>query len=267
MRRILFSAAAALAVALGLAAAADAAVKETIEETYSISSDGRVSVENVNGSIDIIAWDRSEVFVRAFKKARHKSDLQKLEVEIDASSDYVRIRTHHGHHRGWMSFFNWFGDKQGTVRYEIKVPRGVRLNEIRTVNGSIHIRSTRELIDAQTVNGTMTLEDVGGPLQLSTVNGSMKAQVSELTKYGDISMNSVNGSVRLDLPQDASAEISVKSVNGSIDTDFAAQNRSRFFVGRSMRTTIGGGAADVDIHTVNGSVRIRTDGAIRNASR
>jgi DUF4097 and DUF4098 domain-containing protein YvlB len=268
MNRILLTSFATLVLVLCLTAAADAAVKETIEKTVPIAADGRLSVQNVNGAIEISGWDRPEVHVVAIKKARDRDELEEIEVEIIESGDHVKIRTHHGERRGWMGLFtNWFNNDKGEVRYEIRVPSTVELDQVRTVNGSVYIRSTGDRINAEAVNGSLTLENVSGPLRLSTVNGTLKVHIVDMGKTGGISMNTVNGSVRLNLPADCDASFAVKSVNGSIDTDFNSGRTSRFIVGRSMRATLGSGEIPVDIKTVNGSVVIRTDGSIQSASR
>jgi hypothetical protein len=268
MRRQFLSWIPALALCVGLASAAGAAVTETIEKSFPIEADGRVSVENVNGTIDITGWDRAEVRVRAIMKARSRRDLEELDVEIRDSPGRLRIHTHYGSRRGWWALlFNWFEGDRGSVRYELMVPHGVRLDDVRTVNGSIHIRTTRERIDAMTVNGSMTLEDVGGPLDLSTVNGSIKARVADLGGVCCVGIKSVNGSIRLDLPAETSAELVVKSVNGSIQSDFEAERRTRSFVGRSFRATLGDGETDIAINTVNGSVRLRGRGVFQSAAR
>ena len=64
-------------------AAALAAVKdetEKIDQSYPLSANGRVSVSNVNGSIEMIAWDRNEVRLEATKIADSRESLDLIEL-------------------------------------------------------------------------------------------------------------------------------------------------------------------------------------------
>ncbi|HYE65584.1 MAG TPA: hypothetical protein VD966_08375 [Pyrinomonadaceae bacterium] len=45
-------------------------VREEFHQTYPLTPDGRISLENMNGSVRITAWDRQEVKVDAVKRAQ-----------------------------------------------------------------------------------------------------------------------------------------------------------------------------------------------------
>jgi DUF4097 and DUF4098 domain-containing protein YvlB len=67
----------------------------------------------------------------------------------------------------------------------------------------------------------------------------------------------VNGSITLELPEGAGAEVSASNVNGGIETDFPITVRRVGFVGHRLRGTIGDGGPRLELSTVNGSIRIR----------
>ena len=48
-----------------LAAFAGQEVREEFHHSYPLSSQGRVHLENVNGNVRIVAWDREEIKVDA----------------------------------------------------------------------------------------------------------------------------------------------------------------------------------------------------------
>jgi hypothetical protein len=50
-------------------------VTEEFHQTYSLTSDGRVSLNNINGAAHISAWDRNEVKVDAVKRADDQDGL------------------------------------------------------------------------------------------------------------------------------------------------------------------------------------------------
>jgi DUF4097 and DUF4098 domain-containing protein YvlB len=66
----------------------------------------------------------------------------------------------------------------------------------------------------------------------------------------------VNGSIKLQLPANANAEVDFKSVNGHLDSDFPLTVQGS--IGRhSVHGTIGSGGRTLDIKTVNGSGELR----------
>ena len=50
-------------------------VREEFHQTYPISATGRVSLENINGDVQIKVWDRAAVQVDAVKKAYRRDRL------------------------------------------------------------------------------------------------------------------------------------------------------------------------------------------------
>ena len=72
-----------------------------------------------------------------------------------------------------------------------------------------------------------------------------------------VEADTVNGTVRIYLPANASAHIVAETVNGSIDADDFGLEAEKGFVGRDLDGEIGGGDARVKLDTVNGSIRIK----------
>src|ERR1700757_1739856 len=77
---------------------------EEFHQTYGITADGRVELDNINGDVHISTWDRNEVKVDAVKYADSKEKLEEAKIEIDSGKEYVSIRTKYPHHdQSW----NW----------------------------------------------------------------------------------------------------------------------------------------------------------------
>src|SRR5215472_6210905 len=125
-----------LAFALG-AHAADrrGSLTEEFHQTYTLSPDGRIELDNINGDVHISSWDRNEVKVDAVKYAGTKERLDEAKIEVDASQSYVSIRTRYperDHDFNW----GWRNNPAG-VEYTLTVPRGARLDEIKLINGRL----------------------------------------------------------------------------------------------------------------------------------
>ncbi len=54
-------------------------VQEEFHQTYQLARDGRVQLENINGSVRITGWDRNEVKVDAVKWAYTKERLSRAQ--------------------------------------------------------------------------------------------------------------------------------------------------------------------------------------------
>ncbi len=225
--------------------AAGAEVTGEFHQTYPIAADGRVAIQNVNGNIRISTWDRNEVKVDAIKRAESKEQLDELKILVSASADSVGIRTEYPHHARNMS-----------VEYTLAVPRGVSLDSIETVNGSVTVDGAAGRVHASSVNGGVTLARASGDVDVSTVNGRVEAAVD--TPAGrHIALHTVNGAVRLLLARDAGANVTATTVNGGISNDVDLKVRSIHSGGGSkLEGTVGSGGAEVKLATVNGHITL-----------
>jgi DUF4097 and DUF4098 domain-containing protein YvlB len=238
-----------------LAAAAD--VTETEEFSFDVRPDARVSLENINGSIEISGYAGDKLIVTAHKKAGKQEYLDELKVVIDADADYVRIETRHPDSQG--GWFKWGRDSSGSVSYVLSVPDGVDLDAIETVNGYVEIEAVSGDVKASTVNGALNVSGLAADVNLETVNGSVNARFDRLGAGQRVSAGAVNGRITLVLPADASARIEAETVNGGIDADDFGLKAEKGFVGRDLSGEIGAGEARISLDTVNGSIRIERE--------
>lgn len=241
-------------VFLLLTASTVADVKETEEFSFEINAGGRISLENINGDIQITGDEGDKVKIIAFKKAGKQEYMDELKIVVDADSDYIRIETKHPNKRD--SWFNWGSNRSGSVSYEISVPTGVNLDKITTVNGDIEIEAVSGNVKAETVNGDLIASGLASNVDLETVNGGVNADFDSLGSDQRVSAEAVNGRIVVELPADASARVHAETVNGSIDADDFGLHVDKGFVGRECDGEIGNGDARISLDTVNGSIRI-----------
>jgi len=244
-----------LALAIG-AHASDhrGAFTEEFHRTYPISAEGRIELDNINGSVHISSWDRNEVKVDAVKYADSKERLEEAKIEIESGQDYVSIRTRYpDHDNNW----NWGShNNPASVEYTLTVPRTARLDEIKLINGALDITGMAGEVRASCINGRLEAHDLAGRAKLSTINGRMDAHFSQLSGQ-DIELNSVNGSVELTIPSDSNAEVEASTVSGGISNDFGLHVNHHRFVGHDLRGEIGTGGAHIRLSDVNGRIEIQ----------
>lgn len=229
---------------------------ERFEQTYALNANGRVGVSNVNGSVTIETWDRSEVKLEYVKTADNREHLADVEIKIDARADSFQVETDYGSRkRGRDRESKNNGKLQ--VEYHLTVPHGAVLDEIETVNGSINIANAANTTKASSVNGEVRATNLRGAASLSTVNGTVEADFDQLANGGKISLATVNGQVNLIIPSDANATVKADTLNGSIANDFGLPVRKGEYVGRDLYGRIGSGAVQIRLNSVNGGLAIR----------
>lgn len=231
-----------------LTTAARASVTESFKQTYPLSADGTIHLENVNGDIEIVAWDRAEVSLGAEKKGKTNEDLAKVTLEIDSTPAKLRIKTKYAK-------TGRFGTVNASVRYKLMVPAAARLEKIDSVNSAITVTGVRGSVNLDIVNGSITATGLAANARLESVNGSLHAEFASLAGVTEVKLDSVNGSASVTLPKDAGARIDADTVNGRISVD---QSVKLGKVGRRTFTgQIGTGGPTIELETVNGSISIK----------
>jgi DUF4097 and DUF4098 domain-containing protein YvlB len=229
------------------------ALTEEFHQTYAITPDGRIELDNINGDVHISSWDRNEVKVDAVKYADTKERLDEAKIEVNASKDSVSIRTKypdHDHNWTWSSHNN-----PASVEYTLTVPRTVSLDEIKLINGALDVNGISGEVRASCINGRLEARDLSGRAKLETINGKLDARFSRLAR-NDVELNSVNGGLEVTIPSDSNAEVEASTVSGGISNDFGL-HVSRHMVGHSLRGELGSGGARIKASNVNGHIEIR----------
>lgn len=234
-----------------------AAGQKCVEEqrtTYPLAPDGKVRLENVNGSVRFKAWDRAEIELHVVKRANKQADLEAVKIEVASKPDEITIRTQYP-----KPASGWFKSKQNstTADYVVTVPRKAALARVSNVNGSIEIQGLRGQVNASTVNGRLTASGLANDTSLSTVNGALEVEFEEFAGARSVSLSTVNGKASVTLPRNADATISASTVNGEISADKPFEVKKQRLPGRSFEGTLGNGSAKVKINTVNGAIAIR----------
>jgi DUF4097 and DUF4098 domain-containing protein YvlB len=230
------------------------AFTEEFHQTYALTSDGRVELDNINGAVHISTWDQNEVKVDAVKYADSKERLEQARIDIDSGKDYLSIRTKYPDHD---LTFNWGShNNPASVEYTLTVPRTARLDEIKLINGSLDVTGITGEVHASCINGRLEAHNLSGRADLSTINGHLDAKFDQL-RGSSLELKSVNGSVELTIPSDSKAEIEASTVSGGIDNDFGLHVNHHSFVGHDLRGELGNGGPRIKLSNVNGRIEIR----------
>src|SRR3982751_4696025 len=67
--------------------------KEDFHYSYPLQPGGRLELDNRNGSIDIVGWDRNTIDVSGTKYAPNTNLLQKIKIKVDVNGSNASIAT------------------------------------------------------------------------------------------------------------------------------------------------------------------------------
>lgn len=233
-------------------------LREEFHHQYPLASDGLVHLENITGSVHILAWDRNEVKIDAVKRAYSRQRIAEVDIKIDADPNAIHIKTRYP-----SSTTTWTNDEAhrynnpASVEYTLTVPRGARLGKVELINGPLDIDGLTGEVNLSCINGALTARHLKGIAKLSTINGKLQVTFDRLAQLQTVSLNSVNGNIELSLSSDVSARINASTVHGGITSDFGFVVRRGDYTGRNLAGVLGEGGSPITLSNVNGSINIR----------
>ena len=266
------------AVLLAAAPLADAA--QNLNKRATVAADVAIDVSNVEGRVDVTAWDRNEVDLTAVLE----SDEDKLEFE--ATERQVRIKVVRP---------NDSYDGRDEAILTLRIPKGARIST-ETVSADITVSGVLGEQRLETVSGEVRTQAFDAPVKLSTVSGdgtisgtSGKAAVSvesvsggltidlaaaerlnarsisgdidarvELMPTARVEMETVSGTIKLTMKPPVNAGFELESFSGDIDSCFGqkARDKNRYGPGSELDFTQGSGGARVSISSLSGDIGI-----------
>lgn len=235
-----------LLLAIGVAAwPAGATTVESWKASYPLPAGGRVSVANVQGSIEVEAWDRAEVELTVNKSTEgERAGLSQVEIGVESRGDWLQVRT----------LYPGDLEEPVAVDYRLRVPRQVRLEELRTVNGNIAVRNVEGTLDARTLNGDIEATGIAGSVSARSVNGSVRVALRALPEAGGgIQLETINGDLRLLLPAAADVALELSTVAGRIESGLLFEARGALG-DTTLRARLGRGRIPTRLRTLRGNI-------------
>ncbi len=220
--------------------------------TYEVVADGRLEIVNLNGRIEVSATDGSQIEVRAERVVKARSDeaardlLKQIEMVEESSPSGVRIES--------RSPTRTMGSSH-EIQYTVRVPRSLEL-ALQTTNGGVSVNGVVGRVRAVTTNGGINGRELGGAVDAATTNGSIRVEFDRLADQA-VTLETVNGSIDVRVPSSSKAQVLAQCVNGRIavsgvPVETIGETSRRRFEGRLN----GGGAARIDIETINGAIAL-----------
>jgi hypothetical protein len=225
-----------------------ATTDQVFNQTYKLPAGGHFQLDNVNGSVQVEGWDRDEVEVHAVKSSQNDArDLDQVKIEVESHPGEVDVHTRYPTGEG----------ADVAVEYRIRVPNRVLLGSIQTVNGSLLVRGVDGGGVLRSVNGNVEVTESSGRFSAKTTNGNLRLELRHLIDGAPMNLETVNGSVVLGLPSNASADLRVRNMNGDLYSDFPVTSTETLPGSRAFHGKLGhGGGGAISVRTINGGIRL-----------
>jgi DUF4097 and DUF4098 domain-containing protein YvlB len=222
------------------------AITKEFNQSYQLQPGGSFELQNVNGTVDVQGWDRDTVEVHAVKTAkREESDLDLVSIDVDAKPNAVAVATRYPQNEG----------VEVLVEYTVHVPHCARVEHVGTVNGTLRVSGLERVADLRTVNGNIEVYDGGGSVHARTTNGSVHLELLHVGEKNSAVAETTNGSVLLAVPADTQADLEARCMNGTFISELPIVLESTLRP-REMHGKLGNGGAPIQLHTVNGGIRV-----------
>jgi DUF4097 and DUF4098 domain-containing protein YvlB len=263
--------------------------KNEIKRSFPVSGLARLSVQNVDGQIDIAPGEDGVISVRAYKHPGPGANQTEIEISQDADGR-VSVITHYLEDL-IARLFHPLHSGPARVDYTIRLPMACQV-EVATVSGPARLQGLAGEFDLRSVSGPIVLQDLSGRLRLNTVSGSatgaqvrLEDSLTVETVSGDIILadsfvpavaansvsaqvrlqsalgagpyqfHSVSGDVWLDLPAAAACQVDLHSLSGRLHTVLPASRQQ--VRGGWTRVAIGdAGGPEIRLHSVSGDLHL-----------
>jgi DUF4097 and DUF4098 domain-containing protein YvlB len=226
---------------------------ETDEFTLNHIGKTKVRLENIHGDIIIHKWDSTAGFIIKAERIAsvRKRDLDKplslLRVNIDTSDSEILIESIYEKERGIFKL--QFGDNK--INYKIYLPDNLTMN-IENVNGEIEIYDCSNDFNVENVNGKVLVKNLTGNNKFDLVNGKFEAFLDSVK---GLNVESVNGSITLNLDSSFKGGFDAEWVNGKFNNEGFAFNVSETDK-KHFRGFINEKQPEIKLQTVNGKITI-----------
>ena len=233
------------------------------------SNPGVLEVDQISGSITVVAYSGKEVIVKATvhednhecedceKKGMKKISGSSLNISAEENENVVRI-----HNELWNN----------KTDFDIKVPTNFSLMLETVNNGDIYVEGVNGEMEISNVNGKITLKDISGSASADTTNGELIVDFKSVTSGADMAFSSFNGNVEVTFPRSLKASVKAKSDMGDVYTDFdmdISENRPevdkssksgayKVKIEQWVKGKINGGGPEMLFKTFNGDIMIKS---------
>lgn len=259
-----------LILAMVCALAALPAHADEWSKTYTLSGKPDLRVETSDANIHVSTWDQNTIEAKV-TTSRYRIGEDGIRIDEHQAGDRVEIEVHYPRHGVTI---NWGSMSNHRVDITIQMPREGRV-DLHTGDGHIDVSNLKGDIQLRSGDGSQEISAVEGKLRAVTGDGHIRAsgRFDELElKTGDgrvdahavagstiaasWRLESGDGSVTLEVPENFAADVDLHTGDGHIDLDLPITTAGKIRE-NEVHGKLNGGGNLLTIHTGDGSIRLR----------
>jgi DUF4097 and DUF4098 domain-containing protein YvlB len=226
-------------------------------------------ISNVNGDIRVTAGGDA-VVIKAKKTSDVPEDLDEVDIVVNEVGSTVEVTAEYPE--------RYFEELNVEVEFDIKIPENVKLRAyvvsgdvtvsdvasagIESTSGDVNVFKAYEYVKVSAVSGTIIVDNEDYPteyLKASTVSGNIDLNLSLSESDGVYEISSVSGDVSVNLfGEVTNYDAEIESLSGTVETGLPLEKESGL-VRTSYEGTAGAGTNGIDISTVSGSIKLKTE--------
>ena len=265
-----------------------------IQLRHDASPTAHVSISNIAGTVNVIAWDRNEVQVRG----QLGNGAKPLAITGSHTDMAIKVEPQGG--SGW---FNWKGDNNmAPTTLELHVPKAASLDidvvsaplvidgmdggnievnavsgktrinartpslKVDSVSGGIELAGHAGQADLQTVSGDILAPVLGDEVKLQTISGRIQADGGPWKK---LTLSTVSGNVQLTGALATDGNIGIDSMSGDVQLQLPASTSGNLHASSfsgNLRSDFGtpkepehGPGSSLDVHLGDGRGKINVE--------
>jgi Toastrack DUF4097 len=238
-------------------------------KTYTLTGHPDLTVGTSDANIHVSTWDQNTIEANVTTRG-YRIGEDGIHIDERQNGDAVQIEVrfpHHGVTIGW-------GSMNRRVDVDIRMPREGRL-DLHTGDGKIDVGNFKGDMQFRSGDGSEEIANVDGRLHATTGDGHIHAngRFDELElKTGDGNLDARaasgstlasswrletgDGSVTLEMPENLSADVDLHTGDGHIDLEMPVTTEGKVRE-NEVRGKLNGGGKPLVIHTGDGSIRLR----------
>jgi len=258
----------------------------SVDESRSMDADGEISLNMVEGELQVSGWDRDSFEVTG----ELGSDEHELVISGDEDDWAIEVRLEKRWGKRW-SFKN--KDETDLV---LHVPHAAAVNlsavsadmivtgldgdalsiesvsgdldievaadhiDLETVSGDVDINGSNTSVEMETVSGDIVAKGISGEAEAESVSGDIRISASDLE---NLYAGTVSGDVKINTSLSSNARVELETHSGEIDLFLPANTRFDFdsdtFSGDVSNEFGSDSNSDIDIEaeTFSGNIRIK----------
>lgn len=259
----------------GAGAATPITEEKSWTETYAVgASTPHLEISNIWGGVRVRTGKAGEIVVAiserrtAPNEAMFNMSLERINLDIESDANSVSILVGDRNNR-WDRMDRCEGCRVD-YQFDIVVPPDSVIDVGTVMDGLVDVSGVTGVVSASNVNGSISVEGIENCSSINNVNGRIKVSYTK-APVKDCDIQTVNGHITLNVPDNTSLDVTADLFNGEIKSDFPLDTltfpvtvehvvndgRNRYRIQQLSGVRIGAGGPTYSIASINGDVRIR----------